>query len=725
MELNTEQMAVVDAPLDVNMVVIACAGSGKTTTILRRIEKMISRYGVKPTEITLTTFTVEATRDIKGRLGKDAKNIQIGTIDAIARGTLQKYAYDWISKYKIMSVAEYGPLFLKFLTQHPNRHKYLATKRYLIVDEYQDINSTQYKIFRKFYETNHIKLTVIGDDSQNIYSFRGSDVQYIVRFETTFSPTKRFILSKNYRSSHRIVEVANSSIQINRNQIPKDMIPHTKNMSLPKPQIHGYGHALDQFKAIVGLIERYGATIPLDQIVVLCRMTKPLYAIEAMLEQKQISNQLLDGKDRPNGGVTLCSIHKSKGLEWMVVIILECNERYFPMIKTSIKDIEEERRLFYVAVTRAKQYLHFTYTSSYGPSRFLTELDSDKFITTTTLQPKAHSDDIDPNNEYASSLAVTRLVRRLDGDDFLELREQNILKNFIFESFSVSKPITSPKWVIDKKLDSNFGLFVDTYFYRELMIRTKEPIGCLKARQIIALLELTPNQYDQYLQRIEPIRYNNNALLSLIQTANPILRTIIKRLFEQAKLHHLHQTQIHVVLKDTIPIRFKNKLAMAVKKFVDPNINSVDIMTEIFWIAQASEILSLRKRILYINVGSVLLDPLKDGLSNSFESYYANFRDQKTTVHQYLTAHNGMNGELDVLHDTMIVDWKASKRLDVMLEWVIQLLLYVYLCRENKKRVDSIAIYNPLSGMMNKCLLDKWNRGFALANYVIKKVDGQ
>jgi superfamily I DNA/RNA helicase len=85
--LNTDQKAVVDAPLESNIVVIAGAGSGKTTTILRRIEVMVKERGVLPSEILLTTFTVEATKDIKSRIGIDG--IQIGTIDAISRGVLQ------------------------------------------------------------------------------------------------------------------------------------------------------------------------------------------------------------------------------------------------------------------------------------------------------------------------------------------------------------------------------------------------------------------------------------------------------------------------------------------------------------------------------------------------------------------------------------------------------------------------------------------------------------
>jgi superfamily I DNA/RNA helicase len=372
--LNTDQKAVVDAPLESNIVVIAGAGSGKTTTILRRIEVMVKERGVLPSEILLTTFTVEATKDIKSRIGIDG--IQIGTIDAISRGVLQKYAFDWISKFKIMSISEYGPLFLKFLTQHPRRFEYMDGIKYLIVDEYQDISKIQYNIFRKLYATKHVWMTAIGDDSQNIYSFRGSNVSYILNFEHETTPCLRFMLTRNYRCGDLIVNLANASIQRNTNQIPKNMTPHRLIDS--KPTVHAFNSMIDQSNAIVRLIKQYieRDCIPLNDIVVLCRMNKPLFAIEALLEKKKIPNLLLDGKTKKkkkhSSRVSLCSIHKSKGLEWDVVIVLECNDCFFPMPRTNI---EEERRLFYVATTRAKRYLHFTYTTVYGPSRFLTEVD--------------------------------------------------------------------------------------------------------------------------------------------------------------------------------------------------------------------------------------------------------------------------------------------------------------------------------------------------------------
>ena len=127
--------------MNTNICVIACAGSGKTTTVLQRIVRIINSESIDPSEILLTTFTVEATHDMTKRLnslvGSDLiSKMQIGTIDSISRATLQKYAFDWISKYHIIPVSEFGPLFLRFLQTHPKRQEYMNRVKYLIVDEY-------------------------------------------------------------------------------------------------------------------------------------------------------------------------------------------------------------------------------------------------------------------------------------------------------------------------------------------------------------------------------------------------------------------------------------------------------------------------------------------------------------------------------------------------------------------------------------------------------------
>lgn len=98
--------------------------------------------------------------------------------------------------------------------------KYQDIFRYILVDEYQDTNYSQYLIIKRLAEPdNHI--CVVGDDAQSIYSFRGANIENILTFQKGYVDAKLFKLERNYRSTQTIVNAANSLIRHNRGQIPK------------------------------------------------------------------------------------------------------------------------------------------------------------------------------------------------------------------------------------------------------------------------------------------------------------------------------------------------------------------------------------------------------------------------------------------------------------------------------------------------------------------------
>ncbi|OFX40063.1 MAG: ATP-dependent DNA helicase [Bacteroidetes bacterium GWA2_32_17] len=98
--------------------------------------------------------------------------------------------------------------------------KYQKHFKYLLVDEYQDTNYAQYLIIKKLCEL-YQNISVVGDDSQSIYSFRGAKIENILNFKKDYPALKLFKLEQNYRSTKNIVEAANSLINRNRNRIPK------------------------------------------------------------------------------------------------------------------------------------------------------------------------------------------------------------------------------------------------------------------------------------------------------------------------------------------------------------------------------------------------------------------------------------------------------------------------------------------------------------------------
>ncbi|MBU0764383.1 MAG: UvrD-helicase domain-containing protein [Bacteroidetes bacterium] len=100
--------------------------------------------------------------------------------------------------------------------------KYRKWFRYILVDEYQDTNISQYLILNKLAE-NHHNICVVGDDAQSIYSFRGARIENILNFKNDYPDYKLYKLEQNYRSTRIIVEAANSVIQKNRDQIQKKL----------------------------------------------------------------------------------------------------------------------------------------------------------------------------------------------------------------------------------------------------------------------------------------------------------------------------------------------------------------------------------------------------------------------------------------------------------------------------------------------------------------------
>ncbi len=101
-------------------------------------------------------------------------------------------------------------------------NKYQHRFKYLLVDEYQDTNYSQYLIVKKLAAVNE-NICVVGDDAQSIYAFRGANIQNILNFEKDYPDLKTFKLEQNYRSTQNIVNAANSAIKNNKEQLKKDV----------------------------------------------------------------------------------------------------------------------------------------------------------------------------------------------------------------------------------------------------------------------------------------------------------------------------------------------------------------------------------------------------------------------------------------------------------------------------------------------------------------------
>jgi superfamily I DNA/RNA helicase len=207
LHLNAEQACIVRQPPTQNLRILASAGSGKTTTLTGRIAYLLTQ-DARADEIILLTFTHNAAAVMCQRLEALVGNRRIlcGTFHALSQQILKREAPEALND--LYHVDELPLKALDFLMS-PKGKLWTTGIRWLFIDEFQDINDTQYKFIRALHHAGST-ITIVGDDAQNIYSWRGSCVDYILNFHTKFADVADHQLATNYRSTVAIVAVANS-----------------------------------------------------------------------------------------------------------------------------------------------------------------------------------------------------------------------------------------------------------------------------------------------------------------------------------------------------------------------------------------------------------------------------------------------------------------------------------------------------------------------------------
>lgn len=304
-----EAIEYVDGPL----LIVAGAGTGKTTVITKKITHLLEKNIAKPENILALTFTDKAATEMQERVDSEVElgytELQISTFHTFCQRLLEKFGieiglpkncrlltdtdawllvrehiYDFNLEYyrplgnptsnihtlldhfskakdELVSTEEYlqyveglildkdeaevqeknrlvelanayhvynklllennamdfGDLIfysIKLLRERPNILKQLREQfSHILVDEFQDVNYAQYELIRLLADQS--QLTVVGDDDQSIYSFRGSNVSIILRFKEDFPQTKEVVLTENYRSTQKILDLAYQSISYN------------------------------------------------------------------------------------------------------------------------------------------------------------------------------------------------------------------------------------------------------------------------------------------------------------------------------------------------------------------------------------------------------------------------------------------------------------------------------------------------------------------------------
>ena len=248
--------------------------------------------------------------------------------------------------------------------------------KYIIIDEFQDTSIVRYNLIKKIQEECDSKILCVGDDFQSIYRFSGCNLDLFVNFKKYFKPSSVLYMNKTYRNSVDLIKIAYRFIIKNHYQLSKILI---SNKRLNKPiKIIYYTRSNYEyiFNKLLDKLYRDGK----KDILILGRCNHDIN----LVYNGSIDNGYLNYKDM---NIRFLTVHTSKGLECENVIILNLSDEIlgFPnkieddeVLRLFFKNKEkypysEERRLFYVALTRTKNNVYLM-TKKYHESIFVNEI---------------------------------------------------------------------------------------------------------------------------------------------------------------------------------------------------------------------------------------------------------------------------------------------------------------------------------------------------------------
>lgn len=303
------------------------------------------------------------------------------------------------------SYLDFNDLISKTISLFKNQtdilNKFQNIYRYILVDEFQDVNNLQVELI-KLLLTDSTQLFCVGDDWQSIYGFRGSNVSYIVEFGKHFPDSNTIKLNLNYRSTQHIVGASNEVIKHNKYKIEKELSASKKSES--KIVVFSGNDEEENLRFCIDKVQELLQNgIKSEDILFLYRRSKMFSPYYEAFKSEGIQ---VPGK----------TIHSAKGLEAKVVFIIGLTEgsggfpdiwledRIFQVIKKANHDLllEEERRLFYVAITRAKDKLYLI-TEKGNASSFLKEIP-EIFTVKTSLDTKSVMSKVELCSKCSSQL---------------------------------------------------------------------------------------------------------------------------------------------------------------------------------------------------------------------------------------------------------------------------------------------------------------------------------
>lgn len=265
---------------------------------------------------------------------------------------------------------------------------FITKYKYILVDEYQDTSLIKFNLLKKILQLSNSKLVAVGDDWQSIYRFTGCELKIFLDFKKLFSYSEVLSINNTYRNSQELIDIASSFIVKNPYQLKKNI--NSKKSLINPVEIVLYNN-FD--KAIIYCLETIIEKYPKKEILILGRNNNDINFFNKKIFK--ITNNIINYK---NYKIKYMTAHKSKGLESDNVIVINLlnkingfpskiiNHEILSLVSKEKEDyiFDEERRLFYVALTRTKNKVYLLApTNNY--SLFVKEIICNKNIKITKI----------------------------------------------------------------------------------------------------------------------------------------------------------------------------------------------------------------------------------------------------------------------------------------------------------------------------------------------------
>lgn len=272
--------------------------------------------------------------------------------------------------------------------QYVQQGKFSSPYKYVIVDEYQDISKARFGLLSSLRQSRDFDLFCVGDDWQSIYRFAGSDIGYILNFEKHWGATEISKIETTYRFSQTLIEISGGFVMRNPAQIKKKIKGKRDDAGFPLGEISGYSERC----AIEFMIEKLN-DLPKESTVFFIgrysfdeKLLSDSGILDCRYNNVENTKEIIYWK-RPDLKMSFVTAHKSKGLQADYIFIINNKKSRMgfpsriqdsPILNLLLDNCEqfpyaEERRLYYVSLTRAKKKVYIV-TVKGKESEFAMEL---------------------------------------------------------------------------------------------------------------------------------------------------------------------------------------------------------------------------------------------------------------------------------------------------------------------------------------------------------------